>query len=210
MEFLRNTAKALFNTAPTMNHYVLNTPLHVVPQGCQRAIFGLGCFWGAERKFWQQTGVVNTSVGYCGGNTEGPDYKSVCSGNTNHAEVVEIIFDPSKITYKELLHVFWSNHDPTQVNRQGNDRGTQYRTIIFYFSEEQKEQAEKTRNVFQTKLTQNGYGKIATEIEDGSKHTYYLAEEYHQQYLAKNPGGYCGLKGTGCYEPGEINGLLDF
>ena len=191
-------------------HHALKTQLGSIPEGCEQATFGMGCFWGAERKFWQQKGVVCTSVGYCGGDKDIPSYEEVCTGNTNHAEVVNVIFDPKKISYKELLHVFWSNHNPTQLNRQGNDRGTQYRTCIFYHNEEQKKQAEATMNVFQTKLTDNGFGAIVTEILDASEHKYYYAEEYHQQYLSKNPGGYCGLKGTGCYEPGEINGLIDF
>mmetsp|Transcript_127741 Transcript_127741/g.190365 ORF Transcript_127741/g.190365 Transcript_127741/m.190365 type:complete len:203 (+) Transcript_127741:71-679(+) len=192
-----------------VRHHKLNTLLGVIPEGCEQATFGMGCFWGAERKFWQQEGVVCTSVGYCGGDKEDPSYEQVCTGNTKHAEVVNVIFDPKKISYIELLHVFWSNHNPTQLNRQGNDRGTQYRTCIFYHSEEQKKQAESTKSAFQKKLTENSFGEIVTEISDAKENKYYYAEEYHQQYLSKNPGGYCGLKGTGCYEPGEINGILD-
>ena len=213
--WLKNTAHFLrieewASAAGKIKHHALDSTLGEIPEGCEQAMFGMGCFWGAERKYWQQEGVVCTSVGFCGGDKNDPSYEDVCTGKTNHAEVVHVIYDPKKISYKQLLHVFWSNHNPTQLNRQGNDRGTQYRTCIFYYNAEQKKLAEATRDIFQKKLTENNFGEIVTAIYDASEHKYYYAEEYHQQYLSKNPGGYCGLKGTGCYEPEEINGLIDF
>ena len=191
-----------------MTHYVLNTPIKGDIPNTKEACFGLGCFWGAERKFWQTNGVVSTAVGYRGGPKANPNYNSVCSGTTDHAEVVRVVYDPAKVTYKELLHVFWANHDPTQVNRQGNDVGTQYRSCIFYYDEDQKRAAEVSRDSFQTNLTKKGYGKIATQLLSASDFPFYYAEDYHQQYLGKNPNGYCGLRGTGCYDPGEVNSLL--
>jgi peptide-methionine (S)-S-oxide reductase len=165
------------------------------PNGLERAMFGLGCFWGAERKFWQLPGVYTTAVGYAGGLTPNPTYREVCSGMTGHNEVVLVIFDPAKVTYDELLKVFWESHDPTQGMRQGNDVGTQYRSGIYAYSDAQRQAAERSRDRFQQELAKAGYGAITTEILPAPE--FYYAEEYHQQYLAKNPGGYCGLGGTG-------------
>jgi peptide-methionine (S)-S-oxide reductase len=156
--------------------------------------FGFGCFWGAERKFWQQEGVYTTAVGYAAGYTPNPTYQEVCSGLTGHNEVVLVVFDPKIITYSQLLKVFWESHNPTQGMRQGNDTGTQYRSGIYVYSQEQKELAVTLQNAYQAALSSAGYGKITTEVLDAPK--FYYAEEYHQQYLAKNPGGYCGLGGT--------------
>ena len=165
------------------------------PAGLQTALFGLGCFWGAERKFWQAPGVHVTAVGYSGGLTPNPTYEEVCSGLTGHNEVVTVVFDPAKTSYEALLKVFWESHDPTQGMRQGNDVGTQYRSGIYTYAPEQKRAAEASRDAFQRKLKEAGYGAITTEILDAPP--FYFAEDYHQQYLAKNPGGYCGLGGTG-------------
>lgn len=161
---------------------------------CQ-AVFALGCFWDAERKFWQTNGVFSTAVGYAGGTTENPDYREVCSGQTGHAEVVLVVFDPSIVSYVELLTVFWESHDPTQGMRQGNDVGTQYRSAIFTVNDKQQLDAQESRATYQSQLSAAGIGDITTEI--APLKTFYYAEEYHQQYLAKNPGGYCALKGTG-------------
>ena len=177
-------------------HYVLDAPLQgTVPSGLERAMFGLGCFWGAERKFWQLPGVYTTAVGYAAGITPNPTYREVCSGMTGHAEVVLVVFDPNKISYEDLLKVFWESHDPTQGMRQGNDVGTQYRSGIYVFSPAQRDAAERSRDAYQRMLTAAGYGRITTEIVDAPE--FYYAEDYHQQYLAKNPAGYCGLGGTG-------------
>jgi len=165
------------------------------PGGLQQAMFGMGCFWGAERKFWQQNGVYSTAVGYAAGHTENPTYSEVCSGMTGHSEVVLVVFDPKTITFEDLLRVFWESHDPTQGMRQGNDVGTQYRSGIYYYDDEQQRAAERSRDAFQGRLTASGYGPITTEILAAPE--FYYAEDYHQQYLAKNPGGYCGLGGTG-------------
>ena len=165
------------------------------PDGLERAMFGLGCFWGAERKFWQRDGVFTTAVGYAGGLTPNPTYREVCTGMTGHNEVVLVLFDPSRVSYEELLRVFWENHDPTQGMRQGNDVGTQYRSGIYIFSEAQRLAAEQSRDAFQGELRAAGYGSITTEIVPAPE--FYYAEDYHQQYLAKNPDGYCGLGGTG-------------
>ena len=165
------------------------------PAGLEQAVFGLGCFWGAERKFWQTPGVYSTAVGYAGGYTPNPTYKEVCSGMTGHTEVVLVVFDPNVVSYDALLKVFWENHDPTQGMRQGNDVGTQYRSAIYATSPEQKRAADASRQVYQDELTRAGYGRITTEIADAPP--FYYAEDYHQQYLAKNPGGYCGIGGTG-------------
>ncbi|MDB9460662.1 peptide-methionine (S)-S-oxide reductase MsrA [Dolichospermum circinale] len=176
-------------------HYVNKNPLKApFPQGLETAMFGLGCFWGAERKFWQLSGVYTTAVGYAAGYTPNPTYQEVCSGMTGHNEVVLVVFDPKIITYSQLLKVFWESHNPTQGMRQGNDTGTQYRSGIYVYSENQKQLAETSRNVYQLALKDAGYGTITTEILDAPE--FYYAEEYHQQYLAKNPGGYCGLGGT--------------
>jgi peptide-methionine (S)-S-oxide reductase len=165
------------------------------PAGLEQAVFALGCFWGAERKFWQAPGVYSTAVGYAGGYTPNATYKEVCSGMTGHAEVVLVAFDPKQTSYEALLKIFWENHDPTQGMRQGNDVGTQYRSAIYTYTPEQKHAALASRDAFQERLTAAGYGRITTEIADAP--TFYYAEDYHQQYLAKNPDGYCGLGGTG-------------
>jgi peptide-methionine (S)-S-oxide reductase len=165
------------------------------PDGLERALFGMGCFWGAEKKFWQQPGVYSTAVGYAAGPTPNPTYREVCTGMTGHNEVVLVVFDPAKTSYDALLKVFWENHDPTQGMRQGNDVGTQYRSGIYYVDEAQKGAAEASRVAFQKQLTAAGYGAITTEIEPLPE--FYYAEDYHQQYLAKNPDGYCGMGGTG-------------
>ena len=157
-------------------------------------MFGLGCFWGAERKFWQQNGVYTTAVGYAAGYTPNPTYQEVCSSLTGHNEVVWVVFDPTVISYEQLLKVFWESHNPTQGMRQGNDVGTQYRSGIYTYSPAQQQQAEASRQRYQTALSAAGYGTITTEILDAPP--FYYAEAYHQQYLAKNPGGYCGLGGT--------------
>jgi peptide-methionine (S)-S-oxide reductase len=165
------------------------------PSGLEQAIFGLGCFWGAERKFWQARGVYSTAVGYAGGYTPNATYREVCSGMTGHTEVVLVVFDPKITSYDEMLKIFWENHDPTQGMRQGNDVGTQYRSAIYTSSPEQKKAAEASRAAYQDRLTAAGYGRITTEIVETPP--FYYAEEYHQQYLAKNPNGYCGIGGTG-------------
>jgi peptide-methionine (S)-S-oxide reductase len=177
-------------------HTVLGTPLAPpFPAGTETALFGLGCFWGAERKFWQTPGVVSTSVGYAGGLTPNPTYREVCSGRTGHTEAVRVVFDPRKVRYEDLLRVFWESHDPTQGMRQGNDVGTQYRSAVYWRDEEQRRAAEASRDAYQRALRAAGRGEIMTEIASAPE--FYYAEEYHQQYLDKNPGGYCGLGGTG-------------
>ena len=177
-------------------HFVLGTPLKgPFPAGLQEALFGLGCFWGAEKKFWQTPGVYSTQVGYAAGVTPNPTYREVCSGMTGHNEVVRVVFDPAKVSYETLLRVFWENHDPTQGMRQGNDVGTQYRSGIYYFDGAQKRAAEQSRDAYQKALGTEGYGAITTELLPAPD--FYFAEDYHQQYLAKNPDGYCGLGGTG-------------
>ena len=165
------------------------------PAGLREAMFALGCFWGAERLFWQLPGVYSTAVGYAGGFTANPTYQEVCSGDTGHAEVVRVIYDPRIISYQELLKVFWESHDPTQGMRQGNDFGTQYRSAIFTFDKEQRAAAEESKRLYQARLTAAGLGTITTEILDAPQ--FYYAEDYHQQYLAKNPDGYCGIGGCG-------------
>jgi len=165
------------------------------PEGLQRALFGMGCFWGAEKKFWSVPGVYSTAVGYAGGSTPNATYREVCTGMTGHNEVVLVVFDPAATSFEQLLKVFWENHDPTQGMRQGNDVGTQYRSGIYYFDEAQKRAAEGSRDLFQKQLTAAGHGTITTEILSAPE--FYYAEDYHQQYLAKNPDGYCGLGGTG-------------
>jgi peptide-methionine (S)-S-oxide reductase len=165
------------------------------PEGLERAMFGMGCFWGAEKKFWQLAGVYTTAVGYAAGHTPNPTYREVCSGMTGHAEVVLVVFDPKTISYDELLKVFWENHDPTQGMRQGNDIGTQYRSGIYVYGDAQNAAAERSREMYQRKLTAARYGPITTEILPAPE--FFYAEDYHQQYLAKNPDGYCGLGGTG-------------
>ena len=177
-------------------HFVTGAPLEPpFPEGTALALFGMGCFWGAERLFWQAPGVVSTSVGYAGGHTPNATYEEVCSGRTGHAEVVRVVFDPAEMSYDELLRLFWEGHDPTQGMRQGNDVGTQYRSAIYTYGPEQRSQAEASAVAYQKALAQAGRGEITTELREAPE--YFYAEEYHQQYLAKNPGGYCGLGGTG-------------
>ncbi len=177
-------------------HFVNGNPLKgPFPDGMETALFGLGCFWGAERLFWQTPGVYSTAAGYAAGYTPNPTYEEVCSGLTGHNEVVRVVFDPAQISFPELLKVFWEGHDPTQGMRQGNDAGTQYRSGVYVYSAEQRRQAEASRDAYQTALKRAGRGQITTEILDAPE--FYFAEDYHQQYLAKNPGGYCGLGGTG-------------
>jgi peptide-methionine (S)-S-oxide reductase len=177
-------------------HAVLGTPLAgPFPAGYERVLFGLGCFWGAERLFWRVPGVYTTSVGYAGGFTPHPTYEEVCSGQTGHAEVVQVVYDPAKVDFEQLLRLFWESHDPTQGMRQGNDIGTQYRSVIFTTTEAQRELAEQSRRRYQAALDAAGGRAITTEIRPAAE--YYLAEDYHQQYLHHNPGGYCGLAGCG-------------
>ena len=188
----------------TNRHYVNNHPLTgPFPSGFEEALFGMGCFWGAERIFWETPGVYTTAVGYAGGSTPNPTYREACSGMTGHTEVVFVVFDPVQTCYEVMLKVFWENHDPTQGMRQGNDMGTQYRSAIYCFSPEQQKAAEALQLVYEEKLTEAGHGAITTEIKD--QQTFYYAEEYHQQYLAKNPGGYCGHGGTGVSCPVSIH-----
>jgi peptide-methionine (S)-S-oxide reductase len=177
-------------------HYVNGARLEPpFPDGLERAMFALGCFWGAEKKFWQTPGVYTTAVGYAAGYTPNPTYREVCSGATGHTEAVLVVFDPKKVSYGDLIKVFWESHDPTQGMRQGNDIGTQYRSGIYYYNDEQRETAERSRAAYQQELTSAGYGTITTEILPAPE--FYYAEDYHQQYLSKNPTGYCGLGGTG-------------
>ncbi len=171
-------------------HHVNGRPLHPpFPDGTEQVLFGMGCFWGAERLFWQTDGVVTTAVGYAGGYTPNPTYEEVCSGQTGHAEVVLVVYDPAAVDLDVLLKVFWENHDPTQGMRQGNDVGTQYRSTIYVTSDSERERAEQSRDVYQSALTEAGFGRITTEIADAGP--FYYAEDYHQQYLSKNPFGYC-------------------
>ena len=187
-------------------HFVLGTPLEPpFPEGTERAIFGMGCFWGAERDFWEADGVYTTAVGYSGGFTPNPTYEEVCSGRTGHNEAVLVVYRPSDISYDELLRRFWEGHDPTQGMRQGNDIGTQYRSGIYTFSDAQREAAEASREMYGERLKAAGHGEITTEIEPAGE--FYYAEDYHQQYLAKNPGGYCGIGGTGVSCPVGVAGV---
>ncbi|MGH2950268.1 MAG: peptide-methionine (S)-S-oxide reductase MsrA [Solirubrobacteraceae bacterium] len=177
-------------------HEVLGTPLQPpFPEGFERAVFGMGCFWGAERVFWQAEGVHTTAAGYAGGFTPNPSYEEVCSAATGHAEVVLAVFDPAVTSYEAMLRLFWENHDPTQGMRQGNDVGTQYRSAVYWAGEAQRDAALAARDTYQAQLSGAGYGEITTEIAEAGP--FFYAEDYHQQYLAKNPGGYCGLGGTG-------------
>ena len=176
-----------------INHHALKGPY---PEGSEKALFGLGCFWGAERKFWElPDGIFVTAVGYAGGFTPNPTYEEVCSGRTDHNEVVLVVYDPQKISYQALLKTFWESHDPTQGMRQGNDVGTQYRSAIYTYTPEQRQAAEASKAMYAAELKKKGYGPVTTEIADAPE--FYFAEDYHQQYLAKNPFGYCGLGGTG-------------
>ncbi len=180
----------------TNRHYVLGNPiLPPFPEGLERAMFGMGCFWGAEKAFWDLGGVYTTAVGYAAGFTPNPTYREVCTGRTGHNEVVLVVFDPGVLSYERLLKVFWEGHDPTQGMQQGNDVGTQYRSGIYTFGEDERRLAESSRDAYQKKLSAAGYRAITTEILEAPE--LYYAEDYHQQYLAKNPGGYCGHGGTG-------------
>jgi peptide-methionine (S)-S-oxide reductase len=183
---MRVPAKHFFTGGPMLPPF---------PAGAELATFGMGCFWGAERKFWETPGVISTMVGYSGGSTPNPTYQEVCSGRTGHAEVVQVVFDPKKVSYEQLLKIFWENHDPTQGMRQGNDAGTQYRSVLYTHSDAQARAAAASREEYQRVLQKAGYGPITTEVRSAPE--FYYAEEYHQQYLAKNPGGYCGIGGTG-------------
>ena len=183
------------------SHFVNGNPLQEpFPDGLEMAMFGMGCFWGAERIFWELPGVYTTAVGYAAGETPNPNYQEVCSGQTGHAEVVLVVFDPEQTSYDELLRVFWESHDPTQGMRQGNDVGSQYRSGIYIYNDAQREAARRSLREYQSGLEAAGYGAITTEIETAPP--FYYAEDYHQQYLAKNPGGYCGIGGTGVACPG--------
>ncbi len=182
-------------------HAVLGTRMQPPwPDGHSEAVVGMGCFWGAEQLFWKADGVYSTQVGYAGGPTPNPTYKEVCSGQTGHAEVVRVVFDPQKVTFAALLRIFWENHDPTQGMRQGADVGTQYRSAIYWIDEEQRDIARRSKAQYQERLSEAGVGDITTEISEAG--SFYYAEEYHQQYLHKNPGGYCGIDGTGVSCPG--------
>jgi peptide-methionine (S)-S-oxide reductase len=184
-------------------HFVNGHPLTPpFPEGMELATFGLGCFWGAERKFWTMPGVYSTSVGYAGGSTPNPTYEEVCSGRTGHTEAVQVVFDPRAVSYERLLKTFWESHDPTQGMRQGNDVGTQYRSAVYWHSEAQRDAAERSRDAYQEALRAAGHAAITTELRAAPP--YYYAEDYHQQYLAKNPNGYCGLGGTGVACPAGL------
>jgi peptide-methionine (S)-S-oxide reductase len=203
--------QALPGRAETMpvpqTHYVNGHALEPpFPAGLEQAVFAMGCFWGAERKFWEAPGVYSTAVGYAGGHTPNPTYREVCSGMTGHTEVVLVVFDPRATSFDELLRLFWENHDPTQGMRQGNDVGTQYRSAVYTYSPEQRRAAEASRTAFEQRLQEAGYGPITTEI--AAAPPFFYAEDYHQQYLAKNPGGYCGLGGTGVSCPVGVAGGL--
>jgi peptide-methionine (S)-S-oxide reductase len=201
-------AEALKGRAEKMpvppKHHVLNAPIEgPYPEGTEKALFGMGCFWGAEKKFWQLPGVYTTAVGYAAGYTPNPTYREVCSGQTGHNETVLVVYDPKQTSYEDLLKVFWESHDPTQGMRQGNDVGTQYRSGIYFFDERQRKAAEHSKQEFQQALTKAGYGVTTTEILPAPE--FYFAEDYHQQYLSKNPDGYCGLGGTGVTCPTGVN-----
>ena len=179
-----------------MLHYIFKKEISFPEDDeLESAIFGMGCFWGAEKKFWEREGVKLTAVGYAGGSTQNPNYRDVCTGLTGHNEVVKVLFDPSELSYLELLSTFWENHDPTQLNRQGNDIGTQYRSGAYYFSDTQKSILLETKAIYEDELRKAGFSSIMTEIKKAPE--FFIAEDYHQQYLAKNPHGYCGLGGTG-------------
>ncbi|HKG18387.1 MAG TPA: peptide-methionine (S)-S-oxide reductase MsrA [Candidatus Limnocylindrales bacterium] len=214
MQFLRRTAPSIPSPADALpgrseplpvpdRHYVNGAPLRGPwPDGTKTAIFALGCFWGAEKDFWETPGVISTAVGYAGGSTPNANYREVCTGRTGHAEAVLVAYDPKRISYEELLRIFWENHDPTQGNRQGNDVGTQYRSAIWATDDEQLAAATASRDMFQKQLSASGYGEITTEI--GTAPQFYYAEDYHQQYLAKNPNGYCPNHATGVKLPDDF------
>jgi peptide-methionine (S)-S-oxide reductase len=187
-------------------HHVNGNPLANFPSGIATAVVGMGCFWGAERIFWELDGVFSTAVGYAGGTTPNPTYEETCSGRTGHTEVVLVAYDPSKVSYETILATFWEDHNPTQGMRQGNDRGTQYRSAIYTLDDAQAAVAEQSRVRFQAQLTQAGYGEITTEIRPAADAPFFYAEGYHQQYLSKNPGGYCGIGGTGVTCPVGLDG----
>jgi peptide-methionine (S)-S-oxide reductase len=193
------------STPVASRHAIHGTPMEGPFPGMEMALFGMGCFWGAEKGFWLLPGVHSTSVGYAGGYTPNASYEEVCSGQTGHAEVVRVVFDPTITSYDAMLKQFWEGHDPTQGTRQGADIGTQYRSAIYYYSEDQRQAAERSRDVYQTRLTAAGYGPITTEITSAPE--YFFAEDYHQQYLAKNPRGYCGHGGTGVSCPVGVESL---
>jgi peptide-methionine (S)-S-oxide reductase len=203
MPFRERALPGRTTAMPVANrHFVNQHPIQPpFPDGYERALFGLGCFWGAEKAFWKEPGVYSTAVGYAGGYTPNPTYQEVCSGQTGHNEVVLVIYDPARVSYERLLQIFWESHDPTQGMRQGNDVGTQYRSGIYALNSAQREAAERSRGAYQARLSERGYGPITTEILDAPE--FYYAEDYHQQYLAKNPSGYCGLGGTGVSCPVE-------
>jgi len=206
IEALPGRARRLFPVPA--KHALLDTPMQPpFPAGCELAMFGMGCFWGAERKFWTVPGVLSTQVGYAGGSTPNPYYEEVCTGRTGHAEVVRVVFDPLKIPYEQLLRIFWENHDPTQGMRQGNDVGTQYRSAIYTYSEAQARAAEASLEVYQQRLRAARYGAITTELVSAPE--FWYAEDYHQQYLHKNPKGYCGLGGTGVSCPVRVPAAAD-
>lgn len=192
-EALPGRESSVLPTIP--RHTVLGLPLDEVPEGCEVANFAMGCYWGEERLFWRTDGVVNTAVGFMGGFTPNPTYKESCTGRTGHAETVRVVFDPSRVSFDDLLSTFWENHDPTQGSRQGNDIGTEYRSAIFPVSDAQLEAAKRSRDAYQVRMTEAGYGEITTEITVGLP--FYYAEDEHQQYLDKNPGGYCPVHATG-------------
>jgi peptide-methionine (S)-S-oxide reductase len=186
-------------------HYVKGTPLQPpFPEGTEQAVFALGCFWGAERKFWEAPGVYTTAVGYAGGYTPNPTYDEVCSARTGHTEAVLVVFDPNLTTYDELLRIFWESHNPTQGMRQGNDVGTQYRSAVYWFDDGQRDAVKRSLEAYQAELTAAGYGTITTEVAEAGP--FFYAEDYHQQYLAKNPSGYCGIGGTGVSCPTGVTG----
>jgi peptide-methionine (S)-S-oxide reductase len=204
-EALPGRAEAM---AVSPRHFVLGTTtVPPFPAEMRTAVFAMGCFWGAERKFWETPGVYSTQVGYAGGTTPNPTYREVCSGKTGHTEVVRVVFDPAKVTFEDLLRVFWENHDPTQGMRQGNDVGTQYRSAIYTFSPAQHETAARTRDHYNARLSASGFKPITTEIADAP--AFYYAEDYHQQYLAKSPRGYCGLGSTGVACPTGLTAAQD-
>jgi peptide-methionine (S)-S-oxide reductase len=201
-EALPGRSSAILDPRP---HTILGTPIAgPYPEGFEIAEFALGCFWGEEKTFWQVPGVWTTAVGYQGGYTPNPTYQEVCSGKTGQAEAVRVVFDPSKVTYEQLLRVFWENHDPTQGMRQGNDSGTQYRSAIFVHSDAQRAAAEASKAMYQERLSASGFGAITTEIDGPPAPEFYFAEDYHQQYLDKNPGGYCPNHRTGVALPDDF------
>jgi peptide-methionine (S)-S-oxide reductase len=200
------TPSALGNNAPIASpasHFVHKTAMDApFPEGCELALFAMGCFWGAERLFWKLPGVISTQVGYAAGRTEHPTYREVCNGDTGHAEVVRVVFDPTRISFAELLTTFWENHNPTQGMRQGNDVGTQYRSAVYWYDDAQRQAIQTSYETYRASLKQAGFGAVTTEMQ--AVPSFFYAEEYHQQYLAKNPNGYCGIGGTGVSCPRPV------